>query len=76
MITKYTKIFFILFFIVVILALVIDLFLYNNVEILEKKETEYGPVWIFERHDKRCMSFLDPQTNMVQSCFLLTNPKY
>jgi spermidine synthase len=47
----------------------------NNPKYIEKVESDFGPVWIFEQDNKRCMSFLEPPTPIVQSCLFIKNDK-
>ncbi len=47
----------------------------NSAKILIKEESNFGPVWIFEKNGQRCMTFIEPPTPMIQSCDLIENPK-
>jgi spermidine synthase len=47
----------------------------NDLKILSHTENEFGPVWVFEQENMRCMSFLEPPSGILQSCMLLDNPK-
>ena len=44
-------------------------------KILIKEESNFGPVWVFEKTGQRCMTFIEPPTPIVQSCALTQNPK-
>lgn len=48
---------------------------YNGPKILVKEESNFGPVWIFEENNNRCMTFIKPPTPIIQSCALIHNPK-
>ncbi len=48
---------------------------YNGPKILIKEESDFGPIWIFEKNNQRCMTFIEPPTPIVQSCALTQNPK-
>ena len=47
----------------------------DDLKILFHTENEFGPVWVFEVENKRCMSFVEPPSDILQSCMLLDNPK-
>jgi len=47
----------------------------NSDKILIKEESNFGPVWIYEKNNQRCMTFIEPPTPIVQSCTLTQNPK-
>lgn len=47
----------------------------SDLKILSHTENEFGPVWVFEQGNMRCMSFIEPQSGILQSCMLLDNPK-
>jgi spermidine synthase len=47
----------------------------DDLKILFHTENDFGPVWVFEMENKRCMSFVEPPSNILQSCMLLDNPK-
>ncbi|MBA2628737.1 MAG: fused MFS/spermidine synthase, partial [Rickettsiaceae bacterium] len=44
-------------------------------KILIKEESNFGPIWVFEKTGQRCMTFIEPPTPIVQSCALAQNPK-
>ena len=47
----------------------------NEAKILYHTENDFGPIWVFEKNDKRCMSFIKPPAPIIQSCMSLENPK-
>lgn len=47
----------------------------DNIKILSYTENNFGPVWVFEGENRRCMSFLKPPSAVTQSCMLLDSPK-
>ena len=47
----------------------------QDLKILTKIESDFGPVWIFEEAQQRCMSFSEPPPHIVQSCFLINDSK-
>lgn len=47
----------------------------NEVKILYHTENDFGPIWVFEKNDKRCMSFIKPPAPIIQGCMSLKNPK-
>jgi len=66
------------FFVTALILLIISLVVIKNnngPRILIKKESSFGPVWIFEETGQRCMTFIEPPTPIVQSCTLTENPK-
>lgn len=65
-------------FAIAIILLIISLVVIKNnnaPKILIKEESDFGPVWIFEKNDRRCMTFIKPPTPVVESCILIQNPK-
>jgi spermidine synthase len=66
-----------LFAFAIILFITVLVVIKNNdgSKVLIKEESDFGPVWIFEKTGKRCMSFIEPPTPIVQSCYLIQNPK-
>ena len=56
-----------LFAVAIILFITVLVVIKNNDEskILIKEESDFGPVWIFEKTGKRCMSFIEPPTPIV-----------
>jgi len=47
----------------------------SEVRILYHTENDFGPIWVFEKKDERCMSFIKPPSPILQSCMSLENPK-
>jgi spermidine synthase len=68
---------FLLFSAAIILLVTALLVIKNNdgSKILIKEESNFGPVWVFEKTGQRCMTFIEPPTPIVQSCALNQNPK-
>lgn len=67
------------FFVAVVIAVILGLStLYwqsNNTEIYYHTENEYGPIWVYDSKDIRCMSFFEPPAPIIQSCMSLSNKK-
>ena len=68
---------FLLFSAAIILLVTALVVIKNNdgSKILIKEESNFGPVWVFEKTGQRCMTFIEPPTPIVQSCALTQNPK-
>ncbi len=68
---------FLLFAAAIILLVTALVVIKNNdrSKILIKEESNFGPVWIFEKTGQRCMTFIEPPTPIVQSCALTQNPE-
>jgi spermidine synthase len=68
---------FLLFSTAIILLVTALIVIKNNdgSKILIKEESNFGPVWVFEKTGQRCMTFIEPPTPIVQSCALTQNPK-
>lgn len=68
---------FLLFSTAIILLVTALIVIKNNdgSKILIKEESNFGPVWVFEKTSQRCMTFIEPPTPIVQSCALTQNPK-
>lgn len=47
----------------------------NSPEIFYHTENEYGPIWVYDSKGHRCMSFLEPPAQIIQSCMSLSNKK-
>ncbi len=65
-------------FIVAIIILITSLVFIKNSnysKILIKEESDFGPVWVFEKNNQRCITFIKPPTPIVQSCTLIKTPK-
>lgn len=60
-----------------LIAIIITLILnYNDKsKIIAEVESDFGPIWVFEENNLRCMSFLKPPTPITQSCMNLSNHK-
>ena len=47
----------------------------SALKVIEKVDSKFGPVWVYEQGDKRCISFIEPPTPIEQSCSYINNPK-
>ena len=66
------------FFVAALILLITSLVVIKNnnrPKILIKKESNFGPVWVFEQNGQKCMTFIEPPTPIIQSCDLTENPK-
>ena len=66
------------FFVAALILLITSLVVIKNnngPKILIKKESNFGPVWVFEKNGQKCMTFIEPPTPIIQSCDLTENPK-
>ena len=67
-----------IFFAIILVAVAaVGIFIWNDtrVKILYKAESDFGPVWVYERGDYRCMNFVEPPVSTTQSCLLISKPK-
>lgn len=67
----------IFFAIILVAAAAVGIFIWNDtrVKILYKAESDFGPIWVYERGDYRCMNFVEPPASTTQSCLLISKPK-
>lgn len=67
----------IFFAIILVAAAAVGIFIWNDtrVKILYKAESDFGPIWVYERGDYRCMNFVEPPASITQSCLLISKPK-
>ncbi len=67
------------FFIAAVIATILGLsaiyWQSGSPEISYHTENEYGPIWVYDSKGLRCMSFLEPPANIIQSCMSLSNKK-
>ena len=66
------------FFVATLILLITSLVVIKNnngPKILIKEESNFGPVWVFEKNGQKCMTFIEPPTPIIQSCALTQNPK-
>lgn len=58
-------------------SIAVAIFFWNSdgIKILQKTESDFGSIWVFERNNTRCMSFLKPSSGITQTCMSLENPK-
>ena len=53
-------------------------YLLKNIDdnkIIAEEESTFGTIWVFDKEDKRCLTFTKPPTPITQSCMLISNPK-
>ena len=47
----------------------------ESIKILHKSENNFGSIWVYERGDYRCLSFIEPPAPSLESGMSLSNPK-
>jgi spermidine synthase len=57
----------------IVLAMLVHFTSYGNANIIEHRESDFGPIWVYDRNSTRCISFVPPGS-IVQTCISLEAP--